>query len=183
MIHVPKSAGTSIASTLYGRSLGHFSYSEFCRNIGVFRHFSPDLFAIIREPEDRFLSAYRFFKQGQTRDAAMRLSSPRSDGWKQDLDSFLTDYLEATPDHHRDYVFQSQGRFVFSPCDNSPPITLFRFEEMASVEQWLSKKLEANIVFPLKNQTENQHTVELTADQRSRIRNIYKDDLELYEQL
>lgn len=64
-IHVPKAAGTSLKKDLYktNKKLGH-------RRIGEFFSYDPTLavqlhkFAIVRNPWDRFLSAYTFLRQG-----------------------------------------------------------------------------------------------------------------------
>lgn len=182
MIHVPKSAGTSIAGRLFGRSLGHFTYSEYCRCLGPIQRFSPPLFALVREPEDRFLSAYRFFRQGRTSAAGVQLVHPRADLWKRDVDLFLTEYVEATPDHRRDYIFQTQTRFVTS-FSNHLGLNVFRLDDMKTLKDWLSERLGGDISFPHENRSDSVFTAALTDAQRARIRSIYQADFELYETL
>ena len=183
MIHVPKAAGTSMAGLLFGRSLGHFTLSEYHLYLGPTRRFSPPLFAVIREPEDRFLSAYRFFRQGRTRDAGVQLSHQRADLWKQDVELFLEEYVEATPDRARDYIFQTQDRFVtLSPVD-TPELTLFRLDALETLQDWLSERLHQPVVFPYKNRSDLTHSVALSPSQRQRIRKIYCSDFALYDKL
>lgn len=61
--HIPKCAGISIDESLFGEKIGHKNYIDFkvydarrCR-----RYFK---FTVVREPIDRFISAFRFLKSG-----------------------------------------------------------------------------------------------------------------------
>jgi len=62
-IHIPKNAGTSVEIALYGQRLGHRTWSEI-------RALAPDQFpkwkkwAVVRDPVDRFISAYDYLKGG-----------------------------------------------------------------------------------------------------------------------
>lgn len=183
MIHVPKSAGTSMASVLFGRSLGHFTFSEYTQSLGPAARLSPPLFAVIREPEERFLSAYRFFRQGQTNDAGIELQHPSTPVWKEDLDRFLDEYIETTPDRQRDYVFQSQSRFVAERLNRTPQLALFRLDDLNTAQVWLSNQLQQHIEFPHKNRTATDYHLHLSDAQRARIQSIYQADFELYETL
>ena len=63
LIHVPRTAGTSLALELYGRFVGHFSLADLCAVS------APDVlalprFAIVRNPWDRLVSAWAFAKAG-----------------------------------------------------------------------------------------------------------------------
>jgi hypothetical protein len=62
-IHVPKAAGTSFSLALYGRSFGHHTLAEWQAN---YPRATANLrtIAIVRDPVDRFLSAFRYLKQG-----------------------------------------------------------------------------------------------------------------------
>ena len=58
-IHIPKAAGMSVTTSLYGREIGHTRLS-FYRNIpnGIY------VFSVVRNPFDRVVSAWRFLMQG-----------------------------------------------------------------------------------------------------------------------
>lgn len=100
-VHVPKCAGSSIAQSLYGRSMGHRSWRWF-RKIGV-----PTV-AVIRDPVDRFLSAYDYL---------------RSDGldWSNrairrlylddDINRFVR-RLDRNPHLRRYFHFETQAHYV-----------------------------------------------------------------------
>lgn len=61
-VHVPKNAGTSISHALYGAQVKHHT-------VTYYASLAPDLlelpsFAIVRDPVDRFLSAFHFARTG-----------------------------------------------------------------------------------------------------------------------
>ena len=63
-IHIPKSAGLSISKAFYGNlGAGHKSLSDYIREVGgnISSYFS---FSIVRNPWDRFVSAFHFLKNG-----------------------------------------------------------------------------------------------------------------------
>src|SRR5690242_14850320 len=62
-VHVPKTAGTSIARALLGSHTGHVPYFEYERaNPRKFRSYFK--FAFVRNPWDRLVSAYFFLQNG-----------------------------------------------------------------------------------------------------------------------
>lgn len=63
-IHVPKSAGMSVVKALYGKnSSNHDTWREYYyRDRGMFERFFK--FAFVREPIDRFISAYDYLLKG-----------------------------------------------------------------------------------------------------------------------
>ena len=63
-IHIPKNAGTSIGRSLYGvygPRLAHYT-ARFYRNLDPDFYLRTQSFAILRDPVDRFLSAYFFIQ-------------------------------------------------------------------------------------------------------------------------
>lgn len=185
MIHVPKSAGTSMARALYGRSLGHFTFDEFARftRFTKLRNSEIPLFAVIREPQDRFLSAYRFYCQQGTEDAGINMLHPRRHVWRHDLDAFLDEYLLATPDAARDYVFQTQTRFITSEIHNALSLKLFTFEQVPELQIWIEEQTKLPVHFERANQSDRRADPVLSARQRLVISKVYSRDFEIYAAL
>lgn len=64
-IHIPKAAGTSINMTLFGNmGLGHLRAKDYINIFGFLNYKSFFKFSIVRNPYDRFESAYNFLLNG-----------------------------------------------------------------------------------------------------------------------
>jgi hypothetical protein len=110
-VHVPKNAGTSIGVALYGQAAKHASIRWYAR-------VAPDLvrrlpsFAVLRDPVERFLSAYAYARSGGGRDR--RVSAPFREAYAgfRGLDDAL-DHVEAADGPYRiDHIFRPQNWYV-----------------------------------------------------------------------
>lgn len=65
-VHVPKSAGTAVLSSLFGRQtgLGHKSCKDYLKVYGINRYLSTFKFGFVRNPYDRLVSAYEYLQKG-----------------------------------------------------------------------------------------------------------------------
>src|SRR5436190_13384226 len=68
LIHVPKTAGTSLTNLLYGDDIKHRPAFDVAALYPV-RFLRYLKIAVVRDPIDRFLSAYDYLKQGGTTSA------------------------------------------------------------------------------------------------------------------
>jgi len=62
-IHIPKNAGTSVEFALYGQKLGHRTWREI-KALAPGQFNDWEKWAVVREPIDRFLSAYDYLAGG-----------------------------------------------------------------------------------------------------------------------
>jgi chondroitin 4-sulfotransferase 11 len=125
-IHVPKAAGTTISEALYGRFMGHVRASDLER-WGSRAARSLPRFAIVRNPWDRVVSAYRFEK-----------------GWGgagvpefETFQTFLTRWLARRDVRKLNYVHQPQWQFV---CDSEQKVLVDhvgRFEDLDATVSYL----------------------------------------------
>ncbi len=69
-IHIPKNGGTSISQTLYDTHIGHNTIRYYRAALPMMIETMP-IFAVLRDPADRFLSAYRHATQGEAADTTI----------------------------------------------------------------------------------------------------------------
>jgi hypothetical protein len=95
-IHVPKCGGTSVCSLLYGKNLPHYTAAFWHEIYGEAMGDLPS-FALVREPLDRLISAYRMAVAGGTDLIAYsRYWRARVQPWLGSIESFV----EALTDSH-----------------------------------------------------------------------------------
>lgn len=125
-IHVPKTAGTTINEALFGHFMGHVRASDIER--WGSRAVKPlPRFAVVRNPWDRVVSAYRFEK-----------------GWGgagvpefNTFESFLTRWLEPRDRCKLNYVHQPQCQFVCDASGKSLVDHVGRFENLDATVAYL----------------------------------------------
>lgn len=139
-IHVPKAAGTSVSEAVYGRFLGHIRAAD------VERWSSPAVrklprVAVIRNPWDRLVSAYRFVKRGSgvgglSAGGVWRPEQYQTDAFDS-FERFVREWLCTRDIRKLDYVFQPQSLFVCDEHENIIVRHLCRFENLAEAHRVL----------------------------------------------
>lgn len=132
-VHVPKAAGTSISEALYGRFLGHIRASD------VERWASREVkalprFAIVRNPWDRAVSAYRF---------AMQRGGERIAEFET-FETFVTHWLAPRDLSTLNGVYQPQAQFV---CDAHGRVLVDHVGRFESLEPTVAhlRQLQPNV--------------------------------------
>lgn len=112
-IHIPKAAGTSINSAIYGRTLGHYRAHEISSRFPKLYQ-NCFTFSFVRNPWSRVLSAYQFAKTGGT--DAMGMSNPEKYQVPEfeTFERFLFDWLSSRNLENEDFVFQPQCNYVLN---------------------------------------------------------------------
>jgi hypothetical protein len=179
-IHVPKAAGTSIHMALYGRSLGHDSLAtwqeNYPRSMAGIR-----TAAIVRDPVDRFLSAFHYLKRGGMNDADVRFKA-------EFMEPYATagDLAEAIANTHvrrwllnEGYHFRRQADFL-RDVDGVVRIDhLFAFERLDEAASRVSELLGRPVLFPRLNTTPRP-VASLTDRQRELVQELYAEDVALH---
>lgn len=172
-IHIPKNAGTSVNSLLYGENMRH----ETAR---YFHHAAPDLrernimsFAIWRDPVERFLSAFDFARQGGGR--MVRLHPHFANLYRnfRSLDDALDHVEHARSPYALDHVFRPQNWYVRDRANRLIVDKLVPFHSLAQLPQYVPAL--SGCTLPHLNDSRRLTTAP-TAAQTKRIRHLYAED-------
>jgi hypothetical protein len=182
-IHVPKAAGSSIATRLYGGRLGHHPARALMReDPGSWA--ALEKFAVVREPIARFLSAYTFAFSGGTQEGAIRWRPEYAQPAYRDVNAFVLDYLSRGDIYDKDVVFWPQSHFVRDVRGAPVPgLRLFTTDEFAALERYLAELGYAAPARMNRGAAPAGLKLELDSRARSGLEGIYGADLEWFRQL
>jgi hypothetical protein len=179
-IHVPKNAGTAISQAIYGRGLAHYRAWFYRRLDPAFYEATPS-FAILRDPIDRFISAYFFVKNSGG--DMIELYPPWSQIYAKlatlDMDLFLAVHQVFLRHYRRlDYVLRPQCDFIF---DENNKVMVDHLFVMGRDDEALRTFLMDHGVgeVPRLNTTARSKMI-LTYEQRATIYNLYRQDTDLF---
>ncbi len=180
-IHVPKTAGQSVAMALYNRGIAHMSWREwYQRNPRKFASYFK--FAVLRDPIARFCSAFDFLKAGgmlqQDKEFAGRVLQRFAT--VNDLASALAD-VELQEQVMHWWHFRPQAYFVADEFGRSKMDLLIPLENLQTGVNEVARKLKLNrpIEIPYLNQTPIRHSEELNDHGRRVLRKLYQQDFAL----
>jgi hypothetical protein len=149
-VHVPKTAGISIALVLYGRHFPHNTASELKASFPLLFRSLPS-FAVVRDPWERCASAWRFAVAGGGKGAfaipileAHRYRAPCFASFER----FVEEWLPGRDLVAEDHVFQPQHRFVADRRGRPLVTVLGRMERLGELEAELSDRLGRKVQFP-----------------------------------
>lgn len=183
-IHVPKTAGSSLKEQIYGRELGgHRSLAEY---MAYDRHRTSRCFkfCFVRNPWDRFLSAYSYLKQGK--DCTYRDRQFAATYLAQTAD--INDFARAlTDDIYRRQVmlydhFRPQSHWICMPGRQDHGMDFIgRFEQLEDDMQSLRDRLDLpDTTLPKARKSRHDHYRAVYSDEaRDMVMHLYQGDLDL----
>ena len=181
-VHVPKNAGTTIATALYGSWIGHRT-ALFSRTLDPTFFSQSTRFAVLRDPVDRFTSAYWFLRNGGGSDRKVAEWFARSCQHIASLDDLLSHVEEHVGNPYGlDNVLRPQVWFLQDEKGDLLVDDLFVLgTDDARLGAFLRRRFGIYELQHL-NQTHKGALV-LTDRQRERIRAVYAADVELVKQI
>ena len=177
-VHIPKNAGTSVAESLFGRSFGHHT-AKFYRDLDPEFYQTVPTFAILRDPIDRFISAYYFMMNGGG-DAVPLYAPWRGvyDNAFANVDDFIAAHKRACLNYRKlDYVMRPQREFV---TDDEGKVIVDHLFLLGRDDRELQEFLATYGVpeLPVINKTKKA-SLALTRAQKRFVHDLYPQDFEL----
>lgn len=179
-IHIPKAAGMSLSHSIYGAQIGHMKWHHL-RDINPRVYDDLLKFAVCRNPEDRFCSAFAFLKQGGINRSDETFSKRILSEFDtaEDLALALED-LKLRKKIQRKIHFQSQHSFV---CNKSNIIMVDHLIDLKRLHDDATKLLSPYGIqsIPHINKTKGQHShlPQLSARSQAILKKVYTMDYEL----
>lgn len=179
-IHIPKAAGTSISKVIYGKRLGHFSYSEYHSYLAPKRFEKFTAFSVVRNPYARLVSAYEYAKSGGTKDGAIANAAQYQEPVFSSFDSFVKNWLVIQDLKEVELVFRPQVEFLRMSDNESEYFlaNLFKLEEVEKLEEFLTYQLGEEVILPHSNRNGAQRNLSTyyTEEIRDIVYELYKED-------
>ncbi len=178
-VHVPRAAGTSIVRALYGPGCIHHYSMRYYRGIDPDFARNAGSFALLRDPFERFASAYAFVLAGGTADCRLSAAFVRQTANIASVDDYLG-FLEGRPPLDLDFVMRPQSWFVCDLASGAPLVKdLFLLGEDCAA---LAGYLAAQKIGPLPwLNAAPRAALPLDARQRRRVERLYADDFALID--
>ena len=176
-VHVPRVAGASIMHALYGPGcIHHYSMRYFAALDPAFAR-EADSFALLRDPFDRFASAYTFVRAGGADDSRLSDVFLRQTDKLKTVDDYLS-FLEERGPLDLDFVMRPQSWFV-TDGDTAVVKDLFLLgEDAAALDAYLAPHRIGRL--PWLNRAPRSE-LSLTTNQRRRIERLYAGDFALID--
>jgi Sulfotransferase family len=178
-VHVPKNAGTSIATALYGRTLSHETMRFYLDAVPHLAMTLPSI-AILRDPVERFVSAYRYARAGGGRHRSV--ARPFRDRYMAfgSVDDALDHLEQARSLYDIDHIFRPQSWYVTNKAGRPAVRHLIDLRDIAHLPDRVPElrnlrlpHLNASRPFPLT----------LTDRQQARILAFYHADFALFDHI
>ncbi|WP_198350638.1 sulfotransferase family protein [Sphingomonas prati] len=176
-IHVPKNAGTSLSMALYGHAITHDTMRYYERVAPGFVA-SAATVAVVREPVERFVSAFRYATNGGT--PCRWVSEPFRATYQafQSIDAAL-DHLERYRDPFDvDHIFRPQRWYLADAAGRLAVEHLVPIDDLGRLHALFADRKVAP--FPRLN-VSRASGMTVSDVQRERIRRLYREDVALWE--
>ncbi len=176
-VHIPKTAGMSVSDALYGGQVKHGSI-RWLRHVDGGRLAGLPSFAVLREPMERFLSAYRYGRAGggANNDVADPFRALYQ-GFRS-IDDALDHVEQASNPYQVDHIFRPQHWYITDRLGRIAVDRLVRMTDLPRLAALVPGFPDRPL--PCLNRSSGAATG-LTAEQQARLRDLYAVDFALWE--
>lgn len=180
-VHIPKCAGISIAQSIFGHCVPHSTITDYQLMFGAKLFKSYFKFTIVRNPWDRFVSAYFFLKQGGFDSIDRSILTPILAKFPS-FDKFV-EFLYS----HREYMrwthFLPQSTWIQTPLGNIPIDYMGKLETLDESMKVISSELGLGHVplLPRTNSSlrDQDYRHYYTRKTRDMVAELYRKDIKL----
>tara|TARA_B100001142_G_scaffold74122_1_gene74787 strand:- start:778 stop:1509 length:732 start_codon:yes stop_codon:yes gene_type:complete len=180
IIHIPKTAGTSVYKSIYGTdiSYSHFNWKDL-RIIMKDKKFSDYFsFSIVRNPWDRCLSAYEFLRSGGDNLKDRRFNKNFLSNFSS-FEDFVKNGLSKRKIINWIH-FIPQTNFTYSENDKCMVDYILRFENIENDYAQIKKKLEGSSLLKYNvNRTNDNYQKHYDEEMKNIIYKVYSRDIRL----
>jgi len=184
-IHIPKVAGSSIEKALYGtkgKVTHKLAIEHRKENENLFE--KKFKFGFVRNPYDRFISAYEYLRQGGRNDFDRSWSEKYLLPYKSFDDFVLSLENEDIRQKIINWIhFKPQYLFVCDEKKNLIVNFIGKYENLEEDFNLIQKRLGLSIKLPYENKTPTRKDFKIYFNDKTKkiIEDIYKDDFELFD--
>ena len=182
-VHIPKAAGISVGTGLFGGATGnHLSVLEYQMifNEGDFEQFFK--FTFVRNPWDRAVSAYFFLKKGGRNQGDLLWSQHHLSEYR-DFDAFVKGWL-TEKNVHSGRHFRPQYSYLCLPGKSDPVVDFIgRYETLGTDYEIIRAKLGVGTALNSINVTEGKqkdYRDYYSDETKEIVANVYRKDIELF---
>ena len=178
-IHITKTAGTSVARSLFNYLPYHYTAIQYRVIYGKETFNEYFKFAFVRNPWDRAYSAFRYLKAGGWNENDKAWAEQNLNEFT-DFNDFAVNWLNS--DNIKKHLhFKPQFEFVCDTNNNILTDYIARFENINEEFNILTNKLGLNSTLGKHNTNPAQGYTEIYSDKAiESVANVYKTDIDLF---
>jgi hypothetical protein len=186
-VHIPKTAGSSIETTLdmkhaeclythykyklYSVTAQHLDLDSICREIPETQNY--DIFTVVRNPFDRLVSEYKHYHKNWWAREFFKI-----DNFEKFVDTALSLSKE-----ERIFKFDNhlEPQINFLNRDDLK-VNIFKFEDLYKLEEWLTEKIKQPIKLPHERKTEKTDYREFYKSESiyEKVKKFYEEDMKRF---
>jgi hypothetical protein len=180
-VHIPKSAGTTVANEVLGRRAGHFTAVEIADEMGLDDFSGLFSFTVVRNPYDRLVSAYHYARQGGGSEGSIRKLDVYNSPAFESFESFIHNWLIVQDLMQVPIVFRPQYLFVCNDNDEVLVQYIAHSEQLEELSDMLKKTVNLTTGFNQLNTTSRQHYSKYYTEELCKIvYELYRKDFEMF---